>query len=69
MNQSQLNVFAETNLDHTVKLTIVWDLERVYSSLLRTPSNRGPTCEGFGQPRASTVNQWNPLCLHLEFGP
>lgn len=69
MNQSQLNVFAETNLDHTVKLTIVWDLERVYSSLLRTPFNRGPTCEGFGQPRASTVNQWNPLCLHLEFGP
>jgi hypothetical protein len=37
MKQRELNVFADANLDHCLKLAIARDLERLYSSLVAEP--------------------------------
>jgi hypothetical protein len=37
MERRQLNVFADKNLDYSLKLAIARDLERLYSSLVAEP--------------------------------
>ena len=37
MERRQLNVFADSNLDQSIKLAIARDLERLYSSVVAKP--------------------------------
>jgi hypothetical protein len=37
MERRQLNVFADTNLDHNIKLAIARDLERLYATVVAEP--------------------------------
>jgi hypothetical protein len=37
MERRQLNVFADENLDYSLKLAIARDLERLYASLVAEP--------------------------------
>jgi hypothetical protein len=65
MEERQLNAFANARLDHSIKLAIARDLERLYSSAVTEPmpAQLGSFVERLGQalePRVEEVGKpWN----------
>ena len=63
MEERQLNAFANARLDHSIKLAIARDLERLYSSAVTEPASPASFVERLGQalePRFEEVGKpWN----------